>query len=66
MWLTLFLGSLHMTFLDLKEKSFMKEIEKLRTALKQSNASINNLWGPRRLITLVVEATREGSDFTGW
>ena len=55
-----------MTFLDLKEKSFMKEIEKLRTALKQINASINNLWGPRRLITLVVEATREGSDFTGW
>ena len=25
----------------------MKEIEKLRAALKQSNAAINNLWVPR-------------------
>lgn len=54
------------TFPDLKEKTFMKEIEKLRAALKQSNAAINNLWGPRRFITLAVEATREGNDFTGW
>ena len=36
-----------MTFPNLKEKSFMKEIEKLRAALKQSNAAINNLWVPR-------------------
>lgn len=55
-----------MTFLDLKEKPFMEEIQKLRAALKQSNAAISNLWGLRRLITLAVEATREGSDFTGW
>lgn len=54
------------TFPDLKEKPFMEEIEKLRAALKQSNAAIRNLWGLRRSIALAVEATREGSDLTGW
>jgi hypothetical protein len=37
----------------------MEEIKKLRAALKQSNAAINNPWG-WRLITLAMEATKDG------